>query len=208
MLIAACGLTFVVNPYGLRLPQVWLEIMRSPVVARLIEEHAPLDARSPDGLLILFFALVYLGILASVRPWRPRVTWLLPLFWLYETVTRVRHSPLFSITAALAMAEMLPHTRLAALLARPGRDLFQFRAADQQAKRAARLEGRNPPPRRHLSGLGTSGGRRPGTNPGSRLGEARSQRTGRSISCPSFVKSSESIPREPESSTTFSMAGS
>ncbi len=135
LLIVACGLTFVLNPYGVRLPQVWLEIMRSPVVARLIEEHAPLDVRSPEGLLILMFSLVYLGILASVRPWRPRVTWLLPLFWLYETATRVRHSPMFSITAALAMAEMLPHTQLATFLARPGRDLFQFRPPSRAAER-------------------------------------------------------------------------
>ena len=49
LLIASCGLTFVVNPYGLRLPRVWLEIMRSPVVARLIEEHAPLVFREPGG---------------------------------------------------------------------------------------------------------------------------------------------------------------
>jgi hypothetical protein len=135
LLVVVCVLTFLVNPYGLRLPQVWLEIMRSPVVARLIEEHAPLDVRSPDGLLTLSLGLVYLGILASVRPWRPRVTWLLPLFWLYETATRVRHSTLFSITAALAVAEMLPHTRLATFLARPGRDLFQFSSPRLEKKR-------------------------------------------------------------------------
>jgi hypothetical protein len=134
LLIVACGLTFVMNPYGRRLPRVWLEIMSSPVVARLIEEHAPLSPRSPEGLLILLFGLIYLANLASLRPWRPRVTWLLPLFWLYETITRVRHSPLFSITAALAMAEMLPYTRLATVLARPGRELFQFRTPSDRAK--------------------------------------------------------------------------
>lgn len=127
LLIAACGLTFVVNPYGLRLPIVWLEIMRSPVVARLIEEHAPLVFRSPAGLMILLLGLIYASALASVRPWRPRVTWLIPLSWFCQAVLRVRHSPLFAITAALALAEMLPHTRLAVFLARPGRDLFQFR---------------------------------------------------------------------------------
>lgn len=127
LLIVACGLTFVVNPYGPRLPQAWLEIMRSPVVARLIEEHAPLDVRGPGGWIILFLGLIYAGTLASVRPWRPRVTWLIPIFWFCQTLMRVRHSPLFGITAALALAEMLPHTRLAVFLARPGRDLFRFR---------------------------------------------------------------------------------
>jgi hypothetical protein len=40
---------------------------------------------------------------------------------------RARHSPLFGITAVLMLAEMLPHTRLASFLARPGRRLFQSR---------------------------------------------------------------------------------
>src|SRR5262249_45700764 len=33
----------------------------------------------------------------------------------------------FGVTAAMALADMLPSTRLAAWLARPGRDLFRFR---------------------------------------------------------------------------------
>jgi len=135
LLIASCGLTFVVNPYGLRLPLVWLEIMRSPVVARLIHEHAPLDSRDPGGWSVLLLGLIYAATLASVRPWRPLVTWLLPVFWLCQALTRVRHSPLFAITAVLALAEMLPHTRLAAWLARPGRDLFRFRSLDMEAAR-------------------------------------------------------------------------
>jgi len=135
LLIASCGLTFVVNPYGLRLPLVWLEIMRSPVVARLIQEHAPLDPRDPGGWSVLLFGLIYAATLASVRPWRPLVTWLLPVFWLCQALTRVRHSPLFAITAVLALTEMLPHTRLAAWLARPGRDLFRFRALDMESAR-------------------------------------------------------------------------
>ena len=135
LLITACGLTFVVNPYGLRLPLVWLEIMRSPVVARLIQEHAPLDPRGPGGWLVLLIGLIYAATLASVRPWRPLVTWLLPVFWLCQALTRGRHSSLFAITAVLALTEMLPHTRLAAWLARPGRDLFRFRSLDMEAAR-------------------------------------------------------------------------
>ena len=135
LLVLACGLTVLVNPYGLRLPRVWLELMSSPVVSRLIDEHAPLDPSSPDGSMILLLGLVYLGTLASIRPWRPRVTWLLPLFWFCQTLARVRHAPLFSITASLALAEMLPRTRLAAWLARPGRDLFRFPSGDRLPER-------------------------------------------------------------------------
>jgi len=135
LLITACGLTFVVNPYGLRLPLVWLEIMRSPAVARLIQEHAPLDPWGLGGWLVLLIGLIYAATLASVRPWRPLVTWLLPVFWLCQAFTRARHSSLFAITAVLALTGMLPHTRLAAWLARPGRDLFRFRSLDMEAAR-------------------------------------------------------------------------
>ena len=126
LLIVACGLTFVVNPYGLRLPRVWLEIMRSPIVVRLIEEHAPLDIRALVGWLILLLGLIYAGMLASVWPRRPRITWLIPILVLPGCHASVPPA-LFAITAVLAMADMLPHTAIAAFLARPGRDLFQFR---------------------------------------------------------------------------------
>jgi hypothetical protein len=126
-LFAACASTVLFNPYGWRLPLTWLEIIRSPVVARLIQEHAPLDPRTPSGWLVLLLGLIYVGALASLRPWRPRFVWLIPLFWLLQALLRVRHSPLFGITATLALAEMLPCTRLAVWLARPGRDLFRFR---------------------------------------------------------------------------------
>jgi hypothetical protein len=47
----------------------------------------------------------------------PPVTWLIPAIWLCLAVQRVRHAPLFAIVAALAIAEILPHTRFAEWLA-------------------------------------------------------------------------------------------
>jgi hypothetical protein len=135
LLSVACVLASLVNPYGFGLPRTWLEIMRSPVIPRIIQEHAPLDVRSPDGWLILLLGLMYAGAVASVRPWKPRVTWLLPFFWFYEALTRVRHAPLFSIAAALALAEMLPTTRWATWLACPGRDWFDFPSGDRLPER-------------------------------------------------------------------------
>jgi hypothetical protein len=135
VLTVACGVTALVNPYGLGLPRTWLGIMESPVIPRIIDEHAPLDVRSPEGWMILFLGLVYAAAVASVRPWKARVTWLLPLFWFYGALTRVRHGPLFSIAAALALAEMLPYTRVASWLARPGRDWFWFPSGDRQPER-------------------------------------------------------------------------
>ncbi len=173
LLIASCGLTFVVNPYGLRLPLVWLEIMRSPVVASLIQEHAPLDPRDPGGWLVLLFGLIYAAALASVRPWRPRVTWLIPLVWFIQTSTRVRHSPLFAITATLALAEMLPHTRLAAFLARPGRDLFRFGPDHDAESQGAGFPWECEPPGEPLSGPARQEPRTPRTANGPREAERR-----------------------------------
>jgi hypothetical protein len=135
LLVAACGSTAIVNPYGLGLPRTWLQIMRSPVIPRIIQEHAPLDPTSPDGRVVLLLGMVYAAAVASVRPWRPRVTWLLPMVWFYETLTRVRHAPLFGIAAGLALAEMLPYTRWADGLARPGRDWFRSPPADRPPER-------------------------------------------------------------------------
>jgi hypothetical protein len=129
ILLALCALTPLVNPYGFELPRTWYAIMSSPVVPRVIAEHLPLDPLRLDGVMVLLLALVYLGVLAGTWPARPRVTWLLPLAWLVLACTRVRHAPLFAVTAVLAVADMLPHTRWAAWLARSGSDLYRFPAA-------------------------------------------------------------------------------
>jgi hypothetical protein len=128
LLVLACGLTALANPYGLRLPATWLEIMSSPVVARIIEEHAPPDPRGIDFWMILSLGLVYGIAFLSTLPRWPRVAWLIPFIWLALSLSRIRHAPLFGISALVAMADMLPYTRLAAWLARPGRDLFRVPA--------------------------------------------------------------------------------
>jgi hypothetical protein len=125
LLIVACGLSALVNPYGWGLPRTWLQIMASPAIARLIQEHQPPDPSGPEFRLLGLLGLAYLAALVSTLPRWPRVTWLIPLAWLALALARVRHAPLFGITAALALADMLPATRLAAWLARPGRDWFR-----------------------------------------------------------------------------------
>ncbi len=125
LLVIACGLTMLVNPYGIRLPATWLEIMGSPVVPRLIIEHAPPSPRKPEFWIIVALGLGYAMVFLSTLPRWPRVTWLIPFVWFALSLSRVRHSALFGIAAMIALAEMLPHSRLATWLARPGRDLFR-----------------------------------------------------------------------------------
>lgn len=107
-----CGAAVLVNPYGDQLPRVWLSLMGSQVLPALITEHGPLDADSIEGIMVLALAFIYLIVLASTWQRMLRVTWLMPALWLFLAVSRVRHTPLFAIIAAIAIAEMLPHSRL------------------------------------------------------------------------------------------------
>jgi hypothetical protein len=134
MLIVVCGLTAFLNPYGVELPRMWYTIMHAPLLPEIIQEHAPLNPTRPDGMMVLGYGLVYVGALLGVHPRKWRVTWLLPLLWLGLAYTRIRHAPLFAITATLALADLLPYTIWARWLARPGSDLFQFPTGDGQSK--------------------------------------------------------------------------
>jgi hypothetical protein len=126
LVMMGCGLAILVNPYGLALPRTWLRIMESPVPRRLIIEHRPPEFGGSQFALICTVSVVYGLTLASAWPRPPRVTWLIPLVWLVLALVRVRHAPLLGITAILAIAEILPHSRVGRWLARPGRDLYRF----------------------------------------------------------------------------------
>lgn len=123
-LAVACALTTLVNPYGLELPRTWLALLRSPVLPQVMVEHAPLLSR-PVGWTVMALAGLYLVVLASVRPLRPRVTWLLPLAWLILALGRIRHGPLFAATAVIALGKIFPHTLWAGRLAQRKSGLFR-----------------------------------------------------------------------------------
>lgn len=121
--LLSIGLLFV-NPYGWRLPASWIEIYQMKSLPRLIKEHTPMNLAEASSWTVLLCAAVYIGVLATVRPFRLRVTWLIPLIWLLLTVERVRHAPLFAICALVALADVFPRTRLVALWQARGSDLF------------------------------------------------------------------------------------
>ena len=86
------------------------------VLPQLMIEHAPLEVMSSDGLMVIVLAGAYLFTLARAWPTNRRVTWLIPLVWLVMTYSRVRHGPLFAITAGIAIADMAPFAKLGGLL--------------------------------------------------------------------------------------------
>jgi hypothetical protein len=111
VLVAACTLTLWSTPYGNLVPRTWWWIVRSRVVPQVVKEHAPLEWGSPAAAVVALLAVVYLILLAGTWPRRPRVSWLLPLPWLYLACERVRHAPLFAVTAVVVLADILPYTR-------------------------------------------------------------------------------------------------
>jgi hypothetical protein len=73
---------------------------------------------------------------------RPRVAWLIPLVWLYLGISRIRHAPLFSLVAMIAMIDMLPYTYWMRWLARRS-DLYVAPKADDQVEpRWGKIAGR------------------------------------------------------------------
>lgn len=121
----ACGLTALLTPYGPEIARTWLYINNGMSrLPEIIAEHARLDVTDPKAWPLLAFAAVYLVLLAGVPPNRPKVAWLVPLFWLAQALLRVRHGALFAPVALLAVIDLWPHTRYARWLAAKRPDVY------------------------------------------------------------------------------------
>jgi hypothetical protein len=122
VLLLACAAATLVNPYGWHLPADWIRLMGSPLLPKYINEHKPLNWEISAHRWVILFGLAYVAIFASavrrVGIRGIRVTWLIPLVWFYLTLGRTRHCTLFSITAAVALPELLAESAIAAWLAR------------------------------------------------------------------------------------------
>ncbi len=119
-----CVVTIFINPYGVRLPEAWLDIYRMKSLPLLIQEHAPIDVADPNAWMIMLLGLVYLGLLASTWPKRFRIVWLLTMLWFALACMRIRHAPLFAVGALIALADFFPYTRVALAWQARGSDLF------------------------------------------------------------------------------------
>lgn len=116
---AACAASTLVNPYGTLMHQAWFTILQADL-SELVIEHAPLDATTAEGQMVLILGAVYLFLIISTGRRMPHITWLIPLVWFFLTMKRIRHGPLFAISAGIALADILPHSRVAVWLGRRG----------------------------------------------------------------------------------------
>lgn len=132
LVFAGATASFLLNPYGFDLIKMWQNVMQADL-PKIISEHRPLDPFSTLGLIVIGEALLYVLILAGTWPMRPRVVWLLSLVWLYLGMSRVRHAPLFSLVAMIAMIDMLPNTYWMRWLAQRS-DLYVAPKPDDQVE--------------------------------------------------------------------------
>jgi len=121
VLLCAIGvaslLAVAANPYGVWLPLSWWKTLSMPLTT-LIVEHAPLDPSSGYGLLTVLLGAIYIVVWAGTFSNVRRVTSLVPLVWFVLGCLRVRNTPLFAVTALIAVVELLPHTHWSAWLVR------------------------------------------------------------------------------------------
>lgn len=133
-------ITPYIGPYGSDLPATWKLIYGMKGLPQIIKEHSPLPLDEWSGWAIITFGVVYLMLLASTWPTRPRVTWMLALFWLIMAYQRVRHGPLFAIAALAVIPDLFPKTSFATALLKKGSDLYEPQkvspplSLDQQVK--------------------------------------------------------------------------
>lgn len=119
-IVIACLLTPFVNPFGMEMINTWQRIVGSSVLKKVVNEHMPLDPSTQLGQTVIGFGVFYLVMLAGVFPKLPRVSWLVPLVWLFLGFQSIRQGPLFAITAAVAIVDLWPHTVWHRLLVKYG----------------------------------------------------------------------------------------
>jgi hypothetical protein len=125
-----CFATSVATPYGADILWTWVDIMNSPLLKKLIVEHAAPDYSDLRTWPVVGLSLLYLFLLAGIPPRQWRISWLIPLLWMVQAFLRVRHGPLFAMSAVVAMADLWPQTRWSTWLARSRPDYYLPQGVD------------------------------------------------------------------------------
>jgi hypothetical protein len=111
-----CGLSVLVNPFGLDLVRTWFKVLGSSAMKEVVSEHMPLSLRHTAGQVVVLFAGVYALVMIGVPRSQWRIVHAVPWVWFILTLTGIRNGPLFAVSAAVAMADLWPHSRYHAYL--------------------------------------------------------------------------------------------
>ena len=112
LIVALSFAATLANPFGPRLPKLWIDLMSMKSLPGTIVEHAPLQPASFEGIMILVLGIAYAAACFRARKVGLRVTWAIPIVWFVLGLMRIRHAPLFAVTAAIALADILMRTGL------------------------------------------------------------------------------------------------
>jgi hypothetical protein len=108
--MATCALSILATPFGWDYVRLSLNLVASPLLPILIEEHRRLsliDPKVPDAAIVLT-TILFSAFLLAMMPRRPQGTWLLGVAWMILAMARIRNGELFAVTAAAVIAEQLP----------------------------------------------------------------------------------------------------
>ncbi|MBF0499914.1 MAG: hypothetical protein HQM09_07265 [Candidatus Riflebacteria bacterium] len=114
-----CAAALLINPYGFRLISTLTGILDSPAVANLIIEHRPLLSKW-YGWFTVMLGAIYTLFLAGVPRKSLRMTYFLPVIWFLLAWGRLRHAPLFAVTAAVALTDIILVSQTTAFLFKHG----------------------------------------------------------------------------------------
>jgi len=161
-IVVACLLTPLLNPHGLKMLDIWYRLLVSKVMPAVISEHKPMDVTSEVGMMIVGLGVFYIALLLGTRLPREcrvpgieiaesgvlpvpgtrypvpafRVSWLIPLVWLLLTFKSIRQGPLFTITAAVCIADMWRYTCWHRYLVKNGDGSLAWNPEDDPARLA------------------------------------------------------------------------
>ncbi|MCE9561578.1 MAG: hypothetical protein K8U57_05945 [Planctomycetes bacterium] len=135
-IVVACLLTPLINPHGLKMLDIWYRLLVSKVMPAVISEHQPMDVTSEVGIMIVGLGVFYIALLLGTLPKWPRVSWFIPLVWLLLTFKSIRQGPLFTITAAVCIADMWRYTCWHRYLVKNGDGSLAWNAEDDPARLA------------------------------------------------------------------------
>ena len=113
MMIVACGIAGLANPYGIGLYRHVIHLLVSSGVTSLIIEYQPAPFGKPEAEMLeyVLLALVGLPVVSTRRVDRYHIVHL--LVWLHLCVTSIRNAPFFALAAAPALATLLDGLPLA-----------------------------------------------------------------------------------------------
>lgn len=111
------------TPYGSGVVLAWRDILAMKRLPEFIKEHAQADLADPATWPVLLLGVATLFVMAGLPRKALRASLILPLFWLAQSYFRVRHAPLFAVSALVMIAEFWPKTIWCEKLSRSRPDL-------------------------------------------------------------------------------------